>query len=413
VTSEIAIRAAGLGKRYNVYPGPMARVKQAFYPRLQRLLPGFLNRMLPWETHPVKLYQEFWSLRGVHFEVEKGETVGIVGRNGSGKSTLLQLACGILTPTEGTVEVQGRTAALLELGAGFNPEFSGRDNVFVNAAVLGLKRHETEGRFDRIVAFSELGDFIDRPVRTYSSGMYVRLAFSVAVHVDPEVLVIDEALAVGDAAFQLKCIERMNAIRDRGTTILFVSHSAEQVKRFCDRAIWLDRGRLLAIGPSALVADEYRDFSASSEAEGMHHMAHGTAPHQELASIVLVECERRELATFETLKVKVTYRVRQSPLPKLLLGVALYDRSGNYVFGPNTHLDGVAIPDAAGEHAVVYRVPRLTLLPGTYYVHVGLFSDGGLVLLDYHGNVVSIKVSADYFAEGALYLDHEWEVVGE
>ena len=341
MTGEIAIRAAGLGKRYNVYPTPIARVKQAFYPRLQRLLPGFLNRMLPWDAHPVKLYQEFWSLRGVDFEVQKGETIGIVGRNGSGKSTLLQLACGILTPTEGTVEVHGRTAALLELGAGFNPEFSGRDNVFVNAAVLGLKRHETEERLDRIVAFAELSDFIDRPVRTYSSGMYVRLAFAVAVHVDPEVLVIDEALAVGDAAFQLKCIERMNEIRDRGTTILFVSHSAEQVKRFCDRALWLDRGRLRAIGPSALVADEYRDFSASSEAEGMHHAVHGTAPHQELASIVRVECERRELATFERLEVKVTYRVRQSPLPKLLLGVALYDRSGNYVFGPNTHLDGV------------------------------------------------------------------------
>ena len=300
MAGEIAIRAAGLGKRYNVYPTPIARVKQAFYPRLQRLLPGFVNRMLPWDAHPVKLYQEFWSLRGVDFEVAKGETVGIVGRNGSGKSTLLQLACGILTPTEGTVEAHGRTAALLELGAGFNPEFSGRDNVFVNAAVLGLKRHETEERLDRIVAFAELGDFIDRPVRTYSSGMYVRLAFSVAVHVDPEVLVIDEALAVGDAAFQLKCIERMNEIRDRGTTILFVSHSAEQVKRFCDRALWLDRGRLRAIGPSALVADEYRDFSASSEAEGAHHAVHGTAPHQELASIVRVECERRELATFET-----------------------------------------------------------------------------------------------------------------
>jgi ABC-type polysaccharide/polyol phosphate transport system ATPase subunit len=413
VSTEIAIRAGGLGKRYNVYPAPMARVKQAFYPRLQRLLPAFLNRRLPWGTHPVKLYQEFWSLRGVDFEVEKGETVGIVGRNGSGKSTLLQLACGILTPTEGAVEVQGRTAALLELGAGFHPEFSGRDNVFVNAAVLGLKRPEIAERFDRIVAFSELGDFIDRPVRTYSSGMYVRLAFSVAVHVDPEVLVIDEALAVGDAAFQLKCIERMNEIRNGGTTILFVSHSPEQIKRFCDRAIWLDRGRLRAIGPSVLVADEYRDSSAFSQAEGAHHVTHGTAPHQDLASIVGVECERKELTTFETLQVKVTYRVRRSPLPKLLLGVALYDRSGNYVFGPNTHLDGVAIPDTPGEHAVVYRVPRLTLLPGTYYVHAGLFSDGGLVLLDYRGNVVSIKVSAHYFAEGAFYLDHEWEVVGE
>ena len=407
-----AIRVEGLGKRYNVYPHPIARAKQAIYPRLQRLLPRFLNRALPWGAEPVRLYEEFWALREVSFVVERGETVGLVGRNGSGKSTLLQLVSGILYPTEGGVSVQGRVAALLELGAGFNPEFSGRDNVYVNGAVLGLTRREIDERFDRIAAFSELGDFIDRPVRTYSSGMYVRLAFAVAAHVDPEVLIIDEALAVGDAAFQLKCMERMKEIKAQGATILFVSHSAEQVKRFCDRALWLDRGRLRSVGPSALVADEYRD-AVDEPGDGGSAAHHGTAPHPELATIVRVQCETPSVRTFDPLEVTVTYRVNRGPLPRLLVGVALYDRSGHYVFGPNTHLDGVALPDTPGEHRVVYRIPRLTLLPGTYYVHAGLFSDAGLVLLDYRSNVVKVSVSASYFAEGAFYLEHEWQVLDD
>jgi ABC-type polysaccharide/polyol phosphate transport system ATPase subunit len=413
MSAAATIRASGLGKRYNLYPSPVARAKQALYSRVQAMLPASVNRMLPWGVAPVRLYQEFWALRDVEFSVDRGETIGVIGRNGSGKSTLLQLVAGILPPTEGGVSVRGRVAALLELGAGFNPEFSGRDNVFVNAAVLGLKRGEIEERFDRIVAFSELGEFIDRPVRTYSSGMYVRLAFAVAAHVDPEVMIIDEALAVGDAAFQLKCLDRMNEIRDQGATILFVSHSAEQVKRFCDRALWLDRGRLRAIGPSALVADEYRDFSVKEDSAEHRPIHHGTTQNRELASVVRVECARSELRTFEPLDMTVTYGVHRSPLPKLLLGIAIYDKSGHYVFGPNTHLDGIRLPDSPGEHRVRYRIPRLALLPGTYYLHVGLFSDAGLVLLDYRSNAAKLSVSADYFAEGSFYLDHEWQVVDD
>ena len=246
----LAIQVTDVTKHYLIYGRPEDRLKQMMIPRLQRAI----------GRPPSQYFRDFAALNDVSFEVSQGETVGIVGRNGCGKSTLLQIICGTLQPTSGAVKVHGRVATLLELGAGFNPEFSGRENVFVNAAILGVSRHEINARFDEIARFAEIGDFIDQPVKTYSSGMYVRLAFAIAINVEPDILVIDEALSVGDEAFQRKCIARIQQIQDRGGTILFVSHSMQSVVQLCSRAILLDRGEMIMEGSPKNVAKQYQRF---------------------------------------------------------------------------------------------------------------------------------------------------------
>ncbi|KFN42620.1 ABC transporter ATP-binding protein [Arenimonas oryziterrae] len=244
--TPVAIRLRGLGKCYHVYRRPLDRLWQAIAPGAR--------------------YREFWALRGLDMDIAAGETVGIIGRNGSGKSTLLQMIAGTLTPTEGEVQVRGRIAALLELGSGFDPDFTGRENIYLNAAVLGLRRHEIDERFARIEAFADLGDYLDQPVRGYSSGMAVRLAFAVAINVDPDVLIIDEALAVGDEAFQRKCFARIDQMKRDGTTILFVSHAAASIVQLCDRAVLIDAGERVLTGlPKDVVARYQRLVHALPE----------------------------------------------------------------------------------------------------------------------------------------------------
>ncbi|NTV94169.1 MAG: ABC transporter ATP-binding protein [Thiobacillus sp.] len=233
-----SIRVDGLGKCYRIYDRGMDRLKQAFVPPL-RALAGL---------GPRPYYRDFWALKDISLEVMRGETVGIIGSNGSGKSTLLQVICGILTPTVGTVETRGRIAAMLELGAGFNPQFTGRENVYMSGTVLGLSQAEIDARFDDIAAFADIGSFMDQPVKHYSSGMFARLAFAVAISVDPDILVVDEALSVGDEPFQRKCFARIDEIKRDGGTILFVSHSASTITNLCDRAVLLNRGERLFTG---------------------------------------------------------------------------------------------------------------------------------------------------------------------
>ncbi|POA88802.1 ABC transporter ATP-binding protein [Pseudomonas protegens] len=286
--SELAIKAQGLGKCYPIYDQPRDRL-------LQLLLP-----------HGKQRYREFWALKDVALEVRKGETLGIIGRNGSGKSTLLQLICGTSTASTGSVTSHGRIAALLELGSGFNPEFSGRENVYLNGAVLGLKRAEIEARFDEITAFANIGEFIDQPTRTYSSGMLVRLAFAVSVCVEPDILIVDEALAVGDASFQFKCLERLERLTRQGMTLLFVSHDMSMVKRFCNRALYLRDGEIRASGAPEAMAELYlldmRDeqrrwasagavqVSAKTPLNPEHGMAFGT-PEGRITSAVFSNTE--------------------------------------------------------------------------------------------------------------------------
>ena len=245
---DIAIKVSGLSKCYQIYGSPRDRLKQFILPRARRLL----------GMQPTHHYREFWALKDVSFEVKKGETVGIIGRNGSGKSTLLQMICGTLSPTTGTIITNGRIAALLELGSGFNPEFTGRENVYMNASVLGLSKEEIDARFDEIAAFADIGEFIEQPVKTYSSGMTVRLAFAVAISVDPDILIVDEALSVGDELFQRKCFSRIEAIRTAGATILFVSHSGGTVVELCDHALLLDSGERLAMGMPKKIVGRYQ-----------------------------------------------------------------------------------------------------------------------------------------------------------
>lgn len=245
-SNEIAIRVQNLSKCYEIYDTPRDRLKQFVMPRIRRIA-GKAQK---------QYYREFWALKDVSFEIKKGETVGIIGRNGSGKSTLLQIICGTLTPTSGSVETRGRIAALLELGSGFNPEFTGRENVYMNAAVLGLSKDEVDERFGEIVTFADIGDFIEQPVKTYSSGMMVRLAFAVIAHVDADILVVDEALSVGDAFFTQKCMRFLRKFMENGT-VLFVSHDTGAVINLCQRVIWLNKGISKCEGDPKDVAQQY------------------------------------------------------------------------------------------------------------------------------------------------------------
>ena len=257
-SDEIVINVTNLSKRYEIYATPRDRLKQLVLPALQNVFSRFGNRLrAKIDNQPSQYFREFWALHDISFQVRKGETVGIVGLNGSGKSTLLQLICSTLTPTSGNVEVKGRVAALLELGSGFNPDFTGRENVFLNGQILGLSREEIQGRFQFIEEFADIGDFIDQPVKTYSSGMGVRLAFAVAINVEPEVLVVDEALAVGDMAFQRKCLRWMEDFAAKRGVLLFVSHSPEQVRRLCTKAIYLRHGVVVGIGNAKEICDQY------------------------------------------------------------------------------------------------------------------------------------------------------------
>lgn len=252
--SESVIKVSGLGKSYRMFNRPIDRIKQIF-------------RKKPY-------YENFWALKDINFEVKRGETVGIVGMNGSGKSTLLQIVTGVLMPTEGQVEVLGRVAALLELGAGFNPEFTGKENVYLSGLLLGLSREEIDQKLDSIVDFSNIGDYINQPVKTYSSGMYVRLAFAVAINVDPDVLIVDEALAVGDMLFQAKCMHKMREMIRKGVTILFVSHDISTVKSLCSRCLYLKKGKQVTYGDAGRVAEKYvADIHTSINDHAEKHIA--------------------------------------------------------------------------------------------------------------------------------------------
>lgn len=249
-----AIEVRNLGKKYDVYEHPRDRLKQLLIPRIRGLA---THAGLRGPGDPPRYYREFWALQDISFRVRPGETLGIIGRNGSGKSTLLQILAGTLSPTSGDVNVTGRVAALLELGSGFNPEFTGRENVFLNARILGLSQREIEARYDSIVEFADIGEFIDQPVKSYSSGMFVRLAFAVQAHIDASIVIIDEALAVGDVFFRQKCYQRLDELRSSGAAILLVSHAMTDIEQFCDRAILLDHGKALFIGQASEAAKRY------------------------------------------------------------------------------------------------------------------------------------------------------------
>ena len=355
--------------------------------------------------------KKFRALDDISLKVRRGETMGIIGRNGAGKSTLLQVLCGTVNPTAGSVEIKGRFAALLELGAGFSPDFTGRENVYMNASLLGLSKEEIDDRLDSIRAFADIGDFFDRPVKTYSSGMYVRLAFAVAIHTEPDVLIIDEALSVGDIRFQMKCLSRIEALRSRGATILFVSHSLEQIKRFCQTAIWMEGGRVKLHGEASFVADSFRNHEIGLDAqlvdaEKTHTVESASLP----AFIETVSISPEFMGPFEPFTVDITYCIQDQTVEGFLLGVAIKSPDGQHIFGPNTYLEKVAIPGIKGSHRVSYHIPSMPLLSGEYRIDVGLFTDKGIICLDYRSDVSRLTIASPYFSEGIVYIPHEWIV---
>jgi ABC-type polysaccharide/polyol phosphate transport system ATPase subunit len=362
--------------------------------------------------------RELWAVQDVSMAVQPGETVGIVGRNGSGKSTLLKLASGIIRPTSGAVTVRGRLSALLELGAGFHPDLTGHENIFLNGSILGMSRDEIGAYYDDIVNFSELGEYIHMPVKHYSSGMYMRLGFSVAVHVRPDVLLVDEILAVGDQAFQDKCIERILELRRQGTTILFVSHSVDALRDLCSHLLWIDRGRVQASGPLPDVLAAYQEYlygRGDGPPEGMEGRTFrrwGTG-EIEIRGVRFVDAGGRQTWQFRTgeaMTVEIDYLAHQ-PMEKPEFGLAIYRQDGVQVSGPNNHQSGRPFDVDTGPGTVCYHIPSLPLLPATYLVTAAVHDGGRPHAYDSHHQGYSFRVvpSGAEKVHGLVNLGTNWE----
>ena len=418
-SNDIAISVTNLSKCYQIYDSPRDRLKQFVVPRLQRIGGKSLKQY----------FREFWALNDVSFEVKKGETIGIIGRNGSGKSTLLQMICGTLNPTGGSIETNGRIAALLELGSGFNPEFTGRENVYMNASVLGLSKEEIDSRFDGIVAFADIGEFIDQPVKTYSSGMFVRLAFSIQANVDPEILIVDEALAVGDAYFVHRCMLRFNELQRLGTTILFVSHDANAVRNLCSRAIWLADGHIKVEGNSSKVVDVYLahlfgrqvvsvvPVSSVEPTVVSQKMAAGMQMETSIPNIdrrlgnqrcqivgvgLYDESMNRVSATFGERVVVLRMSIRNNSLgfgEKMVVGYIFRNAKGQEVASTNSQIENSTIDPIPEDSYITIRmgVSLPCLHPGSYAftVTAGYYDDSDeIVLSDRIENAIVFDVAS-------------------
>ncbi len=364
------------------------------------------------------------AIDDVSLRVEKGQTFGVIGENGSGKSTLLKLVAGIAKPSRGRVTTVGKVSALIELGAGFHPEITGRENVFINGIMLGLTKKEITAKFDEIVAFAELEDFIDAPVKTYSSGMYMRLGFAIAINVNPDILLIDEVLAVGDAAFVPKCLDRIDDFRRRQKTILFVSHDLTTVEKVCDRVAWLKNGRLLTIGDPKRIVDAYlqdvadkqeRDFERhrdeSSELPSGDDRREGRWGKREveITRVTLRNLQGQDKHVFspdEGMQIEMDV-VASAPVDDFAFGVGLFNSQGISCYGTNTNLEDYEPVSLHGEGSVVFRIERLNLVNGTYYLDVAVHKRDGTPF-DYHRNLYSFLVSSTCRDVGISRPPHSW-----
>lgn len=382
--NEVAIRIENLSKCYQIYEKPVDRLKQFVMPRIHSVF-GHEQR---------QYFKEFWALRDVSFEVKKGETVGIIGRNGSGKSTLLQMIAGTLFQTEGIVEVNGRVAALLELGAGFNPEFTGRENIFLHASILGVEQEVMNERVNDVIEFSGLKDHIDQPMKTYSSGMYARLAFASAIHVDPAILIVDEALAVGDAGFQLKCMLKMREIQDRGVTILFVSHDTGSVVRLCDRAIVLDQGEMLPGDQNPLNSVKlYEEITRSISQKTISTIPNNIEMTSDDYSEELLGIDENRFGSSEAEYLNIRFfgddnierNVFKSgdeieivaiikshvDIERVVSGFTLKNKAGVDIWGDNSLYSNTNISLKMGLSQIRYRF-KLWIPAGEYFLYIGL-----------------------------------------
>ncbi|MEB7584258.1 ABC transporter ATP-binding protein [Serratia rubidaea] len=417
-SKEIAIEVNGLSKCYQIYSRPRDRLKQFFVPKIQRVA----------RRESRVYFREFWALRDVSFSIYRGETIGIIGRNGAGKSTLLQMICGTLTPTTGDIRVNGRIAALLELGAGFNPEFTGRDNVYLNGSVLGLSKAEIDKKFQSILDFADIGEFINQPVKTYSSGMYVRLAFAVQACIDPEILIVDEALAVGDIGFQYKCFKRMEALKKQGTTIIMVTHSTGSILEYADRCLVMSDGMLVGDTTDVLAAVlAYEKGMLLTEKAGENKLSKATSPASSILSVEElqtlqqstsnIEVDEKRFGSgraiieeFSVIKSDGT-PLTEKPLVKsgeelyfsfkitaaeeiseVVLGISLSRAQGGDIWGDNNIGAGYPLRLTPGSHYIKYKA-KLPVNAGDYLIHCGLacFNNGTREELDQRRPIAKIK----------------------
>lgn len=357
-------------------------------------------------------YDEFWALDDVSLNVPEGSTFGLIGENGSGKSTLLKCIAKILRPDRGQISVHGRMAALLELGSGFHPELSGRENVYLNGSILGMSKKEIESKFDAIVDFAGIEQFIDQPVKNYSSGMYVRLGFSVAINVDPEILLVDEVLAVGDAAFQDKCMEKFADLRRAGNTIVLVSHAMSSLRTMCDQAVWLDHGSVVKAGRADEVVDEYVDEGHQEREEIAGGGSRWGSGEVRLVDVRLVDAEGKPRTMFRTgepFTVRITYDARE-PIDKPVFGLAMENLDGVYVWAHNTR-DAGFLPDRIeGLGSVDMRVTRLMLQPGTFDLIASVVDYTTTHTYDFlrHCYRFDVEVGTPRESGGILALGGEW-----
>jgi ABC-2 type transport system ATP-binding protein len=355
---------------------------------------------------------DFWALKDVSFDVAVGETVGLLGHNGSGKSTLLKCIAGILRPTNGRLRTVGRMAALLELGAGFHPELTGRENVYLNGSILGLSRIDVDKRFDDIVAFAELEEFIDEQVKHYSSGMYARLGFAVAVNVEPDILLVDEVLSVGDEAFQRKCIDRVKTFQREGRTILVVTHAADLVRQVCDRAVVLDHGEVVTVGPPG---ESVRAFRETLVRKGLDpgqdrpDLRRDRGLHITDVEIVYPEEGRTVLLPGESLTVAVDINAA-APVDDVVAALEVYDPQGNRLLGTNTDLIGVDLGTVAGARRVSFRFGAVPLLDGTYDLALGLHTHDGGLEYDHREGVDSFSVMNPGRTQGTVHFPVEVQI---
>ncbi|HYS55066.1 MAG TPA: ABC transporter ATP-binding protein [Thermoanaerobaculia bacterium] len=394
---NLAVRSSELTKQYDIYPRPADRLIEMITRR---------------PRHTV-----FPALQDVTFDVEKGEAIGIIGQNGAGKSTLLKLLCGVTRPTSGTIEAHGTIASILELGTGFHPEFSGRDNAALNAAILGLSPAEIKRKLPAILEFSELGTFLDRPVKTYSSGMYMRLAFSVAVNVDPDILVIDEALAVGDGHFQKKCVDRIREFQQQGRTIVFCSHAMYHVTAVCRRALWLDHGSVMRYGPTLDVVHEYESFllqrdRALPATEGEPERERPFSP---VRFREIVVCDRagspRDL--FERGE-DIQFRVRvhsDNPSQPIHVIVGVHRSADDLqCFAVGTHADGVAPLHGRNEYEFSVELERVPLNRGEYSIIAFVGDENAISVFDRRDVRPAFSITGDRYEVGLISLDHRWSM---
>ncbi len=361
-------------------------------------------------------HEEFWSLRDANFEIAAGETVALLGPNGAGKSTAMKLIARILTPTSGRIEISGRVGALLELGSGFHPDMTGRENIYLNGSILGLSQAEIRQKIDQIIDFAELDRFIDLPVKHYSSGMYVRLGFAVAVHTDPDILLVDEVLAVGDAAFQRKCMDHIGQLRQKGVTILLVTHSLEAIQNLCQRAIWLDEGRVIADGATETTINQYlwQSHKDNSALVFENENSRWGSKLVTIREVLLLDKAGNQQGTFNTndqITLRMHYHASQY-VEQPVFGFAIHDGNGIHITGPNTRYNNFSIPFIEGEGVVDYTIPRCFLLEGTYFISVTVCNwdmDMSQVF-DYHDKLYPFQVYSKIQEErfGLITFNGNW-----